>query len=647
MEGLRTTIVLLALFIGAAVAYYFVSQTPPSTPATDRKVVEELDASHVWGIKLEGQGAGGQTIVLAREGGSDEWNSTWHIRQPIQTSADSAIARQIVTSIANARQRSEVAEPNLTAMGLEPGRLVVTLTVRKDGAEGETEDVVLRFGNPGPFEGTVYLLAEGRVMMVQDYVYTQSAKTVDDLRDRRPFPLTQYDVRGVRVDRPEGVVELAKEGMDWQVRLPYQELARNQPVDELLSSLFGIAISRFIDAPEPPATYGLDQGLRVALTDGEGHTFALTLGREVGEGGQPGQIYGRRGDEAAVVVLNGTGSALEKLRLDAETYRARTLVRIGTAEVAGLSVRMPPAEEGGAETAYSLVKRGGVWRFETPDEAADGIAVADIVTWLRDLEWMALIREAPQDPANHGLAPPAMTVRLRTALGEEHVLEIGKPTEHEGRRYVRRGGSEAVFEAAVARWDDLAHAYPVLRSRSIVSRMSWDATAVQVTKEQDGQVSLDVRMTKDGTNWTIATGGPAGRTLDAADLQSVVTRVSSLSASRIPPPLPDAEAGLDHPWLTCRIEYRAATGGDTTAEPPLPVILTVGRPVAGTSDVYAKVEGTGFIFAIPQDLVDLLNEGFLTSPAPPPPPGAELPPEGPSEPSGPAGPPVPPAPPGE
>lgn len=89
----------------------------------------------------------------------------------------------------------------------------------------------------------------------------------------------------------------------------------------------------------------------------------------------------------------------------------------------------------GATGAYTLSRVAGGWKV---DDQAAGTEVDSVVTTLAK---PTVLRELPGDrkPEDYGFASPTLTVTLRMAGGESHVLYVGDKAVAEEQRYLRVG----------------------------------------------------------------------------------------------------------------------------------------------------------------------------------------------------------------
>src|SRR5205085_5055429 len=145
----------------------------------------------------------GQTIALENQ------DNKWIIKQPVNGAADQTTVDSLVNSLADAR-----VERNLTASANEMksyGLNEPAVTIEVKLKNGESHRV--RLGSKD-FSGlSVYSQLDQAkdVALLPGSVLTNSDKSLNDLRDRTVFGVSQYDISSLSLNNENGRIALAKQ----------------------------------------------------------------------------------------------------------------------------------------------------------------------------------------------------------------------------------------------------------------------------------------------------------------------------------------------------------------------------------------------------------------------------------------------------
>ncbi|MEW5739472.1 MAG: DUF4340 domain-containing protein [Myxococcota bacterium] len=351
------------------------------------------------------------------------------------------------------------------------------------------------------------------------------------------------------------------------------------------------------------AEYEVDaaKGTQVKVTTADGRALALVLGKA----GRTGGVYVRK-DGADSVFLSPSGLAWQ-VRKDVTAWRDKTLSTVPAAELAKVTVSWPDGH------TYSL-KAGadGAWALE--GEAPKGFrfdpaAAQRLTSQLTSLRAQGFLANETPDLAK------AIRFRLEKKDGAALTVSLAEkrsdgswPVSIEGLTEVATLGSW-VGEQLAKRLDDLRDTSLFSFDVTKATRLAFDAAGKRTVVEK-----------KDAT-WTVVDPRqlPAGAQFDPQQVQSVLTRLRALKASKV---APDATAkAFAKPALQVTVTLE---GGATQR-------LLLGADAG--SDVYARGAVDELTWLLPGHEKAWLTRGLeLFAPPPPPPVGQangldQLPPE--------------------
>lgn len=236
----------------------------------------------------------------------------WAFTRPLRTRAGRWSVDALVGTLEGMRMEAVAAEAaaDVKPFGLAPPLRTVTVGLAGGGTR------TLEVGS-SPAEGRHHVRVAGSplVAIVPGALVGDLAKGMGELRAKRLLEVATYEVEGFDVEA--GGVKKAysrtttkdAQGADTQKWNRTAPDAAEVPTDKVQDALFavgGIEVQEFVDAPQAPASYGLDApALRVALRHAGGKPPAWF---EVGS--KDGAYYGRRDGDDAVMKLD-AGKAAE------------------------------------------------------------------------------------------------------------------------------------------------------------------------------------------------------------------------------------------------------------------------------------------------------------------------------------------------
>lgn len=373
MRRLRSTLVLLVLFLAIGSYAWFVErERPPASEADAGEQAFDVAAGRITDLTVTA--TNGDVTVLTRT----ENEIDWMVTAPVETEADDNAATAIATTLAALDVRRVVEEEaaDLAPFGLADPPVAVTF------ATPGGEPLSLAVGDETPTGGERYAAVGNRVILVADFVESTLNRTTFELRDRSILEFTGPDVASLTIEQDDDTLRFTKADSEWSVAAPLEARADFGLVEAMIGRLGSgemVAVEAESAADDALEPFGLDAPrLRATVeVDGERHTLL------VGDENPETTVYAR--DAARDLVFTIDAALVDDLARGADTYREKDLFDFrpfnATAlEVArgGRTVRFEKgpaaadedAEDAEAEEAGAAGAAEDVWRRVDP-EAAD------------------------------------------------------------------------------------------------------------------------------------------------------------------------------------------------------------------------------------------------------------------------------------
>lgn len=214
-------------------------------------------------------------ILLARQ------EEGWQILEPIKTRASVFEVSQLILALTAMRIEEFIDEPaDLSQYGLAHPRVKVTLEL-----EGEETNPIILLGKNTKDNKLTYAKRESKqpVYLVESYFIEDFTKVTNQLRDKKFFSFNRAEVSKIEIRHGKNILTLTKDPQgDWRILEAGEAKAIKSAVDELLSALEELEVTRFVnDNPRDLRIYGLDQPiLQESLWLGADKMETLLVGKE-------------------------------------------------------------------------------------------------------------------------------------------------------------------------------------------------------------------------------------------------------------------------------------------------------------------------------------------------------------------------------
>ena len=365
MRRLRSTLVLLVLFLAIGGYAWFVErERPPASEADGDEQAFDVAAGRITDLTVNAEN--GDVTVLTRTENEIDWTLT----APVETEADDNAATAIATTLAALEVRRVVEQEaaDLAPFGLaEP---TVSVTFATPGGEPLT----LSVGDETPTGGDRYAAVGDRVILVANFVESTLNRTTFELRDRSILEFTGPDVTSFTVEQGGGTLRFAKADGNWRIVEPLAARADFGLVEALVGRLGSgemVVVESESAADDALAPFGLDAPRLTATVEVAGESHTLLVGDENPET----TVYAR--DAARGLVFTIDAALVDDLARGADAYREKDLFDFRPFNAAALSVlrdgRTIRFEKGPAAEDEEDEDAGGgeeAWRRIEPEPAA-------------------------------------------------------------------------------------------------------------------------------------------------------------------------------------------------------------------------------------------------------------------------------------
>jgi len=399
---------------------------------SERAVLQDLQQGQVLyrnptrAIRVEFENEHGR-MVLVR----DAPDTPWRIAEPRAIPASGAVVDAYLETLRGAKRQARFPSGDAAKYGLDKPARVVRLTTRDESGVETTEE--LAFGGQPQELGQVYarLSGEEEFFTVSDWFFRQSAKAIEDVRDKSLLPggataALRFDIvtraGTFSVHRPDATSQ------DWILDRPESEsLPADRRIVERLQG--GLAAATFLQIFDNPTTSTADLGiddslLRLDVDGGE----VLRLGSQVPN---REQFYARVADGTLGIVPAVTLSDL--FRKPAE-WGTKRLVWLKRDEIQTLATTS-------GNTSMQLAIEDGAWGFaDAPGLPIRPEAVESLLDGLLALNAMELVSTSVDrdDGVRHGIVEESFRLVANAGLPSEQGFRFGRTDSKRGATYTLR-----------------------------------------------------------------------------------------------------------------------------------------------------------------------------------------------------------------
>jgi hypothetical protein len=385
------------------------------------RTVLSFDLSAVTGVDLH---KGPDTLELAKR------DEGWSLVKPVEQRADDPTVQDLLSRLTGKAERvAAYPAKDPKPFGLDDPAAVVTVHV--GGADGKTNDLVLKVGKPADEAGKGgerFAQAEGSQAVVVLPQGLAEGLLAGPLGFRNRTVAKFVDADRAVLERGPRKAVFAKVDGTWKLTEPLEADAEHTELENLINDVARLHAAEFVAEKTTEVqlkTYGLDKPeARWHFLSGDKEVLSLVIGRR--EKGV-GRCYARLEKGDLVFVLDAGLAG----KLFAE-YRKRDVwsPSLDSAQADRLTYT-----RGG--TSFTLEKVDGTWRLvDRPEAKVKAEAVTDALAAIAGLKAERFVVDKGADLKLYGLEPPELVIEVQTPAGKR-VLHVGRP-EGESKRYYAR-----------------------------------------------------------------------------------------------------------------------------------------------------------------------------------------------------------------
>lgn len=520
----------------------------------------------------------------------------------------------------------------------------------------DAERVKITGGEPAPNPMNPTPPVTGRQPLLTDAIQSIRVTTKDGsitIKRTESMPTAKPDP-----DRPTGepVVTAARIAQAWEIVEPVRDRIDPVKLRSILTAIPELWAESFVTG-QTVATAGLDKPEQsIAITKSNGQTLTLRLGKESRRvsrlDGPPPSPFNPRAQPPQMInevyafsklddnpsIFEVRTDKLTDLFAKLDELRDASVARFETADVSELAIAKP------GQPAIKLTKRKGNKDAEKEDDKQDRwyvgegpsaiLAETQKVTELLDALGKLEARNSPSAEATPPMLKPdrtppnvqdnpdekkklelglntptlvTVTAQGRVAPGDTplptrtYSFQIGKQDADRKKLAVMLAGwptIRSVDDAVIKLIDRPALAY---RGRRLLDTA--DAKLTEIAVSQNGTAAFALRQAD--AKWSLT--APLRGEADEAKANEIAGSLSRLEAVEFVNDSPRAEDlakyGLDKPRLSVNLTF---TGGTIpTAK------LDIGAAREGKSEAYARLNGTGSVFAVANAPVESVEKGAV------------------------------------
>lgn len=397
----RTVLVLLVLVVGLVAFIELYEGDLPSSEERaelDNRVFGDLMEEDVEALEIAWQGSVARIERRVIPGGSEDM---WWLSEPSPARADSESVVSLIDALGGMEKTRTLSGTSRSEAGLEPPRLVVTVT----SATGAVE---LEVGSEVPPGGSMIVAVGGETFVVDSGVWLDLAREPGQWRSRQVIHRSEDQITNIALDSDGSQIEFARRGPDFWITSPVEDRADANRVAELLSEVASMRIAAFVDEPEQSLVQmGIDPPTGVVEIWSE----TREASSRIRWGNVDPTAETRHFAEADGQVFATESNLQQFFDTPVEQWRSLELTSFETFQIDRLEVLEP------TEGPLVLVREGADWQRN--EDTISFTTVSDLLYALTQLQAESVLPDVTAESLESGPDGPALKVILSGSRGEQ------------------------------------------------------------------------------------------------------------------------------------------------------------------------------------------------------------------------------------
>lgn len=592
----RTTLIIIVLLAGIAVAYFlFLQQSPEDASTNEKPAIHQaygIRKEKVQQIEIMFADTAYQDLKLIKD-----TTDNWHLKTPFQADADSEKVNQMLDDILNKRVKQTLDVTDLTQYGLDIPNITLSLWTEQ-ASPAATFSIGKKTIN---FSVYAKEKSQKHIFLIESSALDDLTKSSTDLRDPSVIKFNTETVsnielasRDVDTASQSSSLHCEKRNGTWFVTHPIETKADSQEIEDRLSALRALQVSTFeadqadANTPAQLEKSGLDSPrIQIKLMDGN-NTYALDIGSAVpSENETQRTVYVKSVHQQAIYTVS--DDIYKLLNTSVFDLRDKRIIDFQRTDTIRIEIKKDK------EPTVCTKNHDNIWELHisTGKIKADAEAVDDLLFGIDSLKATAFVGDPVKHLASYGLASPSIEVAF-TQRGEEKpaVLHIGDYAEN-GTVYVKAEQSDHVARVERDLIDKIALGAAWLRDKQVLNFHIDDAIRFTL----HGEESLTCQRL--GTNWRLTS--PVKEEANNTEVNAIIYELDDLKADAFvgnDPVLTDATTGLSTPQIQLTIELRNQKV----------YTLQIGEQIEASGHFYARLQHEpNLIFLLNTELVPKLK----------------------------------------
>jgi hypothetical protein len=433
--NLRTTMILLLIFLTLGSYYFFVERKKPTEQEKEKQEKSVLHFDRMAMQSLEIESADGDIRCVKTDEG-------WEMTRPLDAKCDQPTVASVLASLSSL-QAARFLPADSTALsqfGLDEP------SIRLSVASSAPPDSHWIFvGDKTPTGDDYYTIAGDRdsvALISSSVVDANYKKSTFDLRDKTVLDFTVGQARALQIsyDHTKIRCERVTPERPWKLVEPVKTGGDDTEINSVLWDIENAKVRAFIDEePSDLSAYGLDPPVAtVRVYIGAGRTMKkLDFGAETEEGGV---VYAKRLGRPGLVEVD--KRLLDKVRKEPIDLRQKKLFDFATSDVASIEISM-------GDSTFSCVRdTAGEWSTSgTEPSQLKKWKMNGVASQISFLRAISFVDDPNLDLGAVGLSDPQVKVDVALTDTTTAELELGLVEGDE--LYARAGGQIAKVSAGL------------------------------------------------------------------------------------------------------------------------------------------------------------------------------------------------------